>query len=65
MSRRIDSTEAIVRRAFDLLLKLRALPQGPRLLPCAVAFLEMLLRQSESEPPPLVVSVRAVPLRGR
>lgn len=63
MNHRTIATEAVVRRAFDLLLQLRALPEAPRLLPCAVAFLEMLLRQSGAEQPPLVVSIQAVRLR--
>jgi hypothetical protein len=63
MRRQTDSTEALVRRAFDLLLKLRSMPEGPRLLPCAVAFLEMLVRQPRSQQPPLVVTVRAMQVR--
>ncbi len=65
MSSRNASNEPEVRRAFDLLLKIRGMPEGPRLLPCAVAFLDMLVRKPHGEGPPLVVSVRTVPLRKR
>jgi hypothetical protein len=65
MSQRMDPTEAMVRKAFDLLLEIRSRPSAPRLLPCAVSFLEMLVRQSQPELPSLVVSIRAVSLRKR
>lgn len=65
MRQPMDPTEATVRKAFDLLLELRSSPEAPRLLPCAVSFLEMLVRQSHPESPSLVVSVRALSLRKR
>jgi hypothetical protein len=64
MERRSDTVEALIREGFSLLLELRRHPNAQRLIPLANAFLGTLLQQGEAGPP-IVVSVKAVPIRKR
>lgn len=63
MNQRSHAVEKLVREAFNSVLELRAHPDASRMLTLANAFLEMLLRQTGSDQPPLVVSVKAVRIR--
>jgi hypothetical protein len=63
MNRRSHAVENLVREAFSSVLELRAHPDASRMLTLANAFLETLLRQADSDQPPLVVSVKAVRIR--
>jgi hypothetical protein len=63
MARQKPGTEAMVRNAFELLLEIRAHPQAQRLLLLAIGFLRTLVRQTDSETPPVVVAVQAVRIR--
>jgi len=54
---------ALLRQAFDLLLELRSRPEARGLPGQAVAYLQLLERQGESDGLPLVVAVRAVRLK--
>jgi hypothetical protein len=65
MERRPKNVEALIREGFDLLLELRRHPNAQSLMPLANAFLGTLLQQDASATPPVVVSVKAVPLRRR
>jgi hypothetical protein len=65
MNRRSNSVEALIREGFALLLELRGHPDARRLLPLANAFMGTLLQQAESDSPPIVVSIKAVPIRKR
>jgi len=62
MNQKTHSTQAMVRRAFGLVMELRAHRKAPCLLSAALAFLEMLARQGDTEAPPLMVSVRVMRL---
>jgi hypothetical protein len=64
MSRSTPSVEALVRQAFGLLLEIRSQPEAKPLLGQAIAFLKMLVENPATGSPPLVVSIRAVRLRG-
>jgi hypothetical protein len=64
MSRITPSVEALVRQAFALLLEIRGQPEAQPRLGQAIAFLKMLAEDPKSGFPPLVVSVRAVRIRG-
>lgn len=63
MSRPKPSVETLVRKAFELLLGIRAHPQAHHLLLLAIGFLETLGRQTDAEAPPMVVAVQAVRVR--
>jgi hypothetical protein len=65
MDRRSNTVEALIREGFSLLLELRRHNDAQRLIPLANAFLGTLLQQADSDAPPLVVSVKAVPIRRR
>lgn len=54
------SVEALVRQAFDLLLEVRRKPEAVRLLALTIAFLKALLRDSDLEPFPVMISVQAL-----
>ncbi len=58
-----NAIEAMVREGFALLLELRRHPEALRIMPLAIAFLEMLLRHGAHDAPSLVVSVKALSLR--
>lgn len=58
-----DTVEVMVREGFTLLLELRRHPEALRIMPLAIAFLKTLLHQEAQDAPPLVVSVKAMPLR--
>jgi hypothetical protein len=64
MDRTKPAIEVLVRQAFGLLLEIRSHPEAKPLLGQAIAFLRMLVQESEAASPPLVVSVRAVRIRG-
>jgi hypothetical protein len=64
MSRTTPSVEALVRQAFGLLLEIRSRPRAKPLLGQAIAFLNMLVENPATGSPPLVVSIRAVRIRG-
>jgi len=64
MSRITPSVEALVRQAFALLLEIRSHPDAMRRLGQVIAFLKMLAEDPKAGFPPLVVSVRAVRIRG-
>lgn len=59
----LDSVEALVREGFNLLLELRRHPEARRLIPLANAFLKALLHQTGRDAPPIVVCVKAMPIR--
>ena len=59
MSRQASTIETLVRRAFGLLLEMRGQPQAARRLSLAVAFLGMLVRETNPVAPPVVTSVEA------
>jgi len=63
MGRPKPSVEAMVRKAFGLLLGMRAHPQAHRLLLLAIGFLETLSRATDGEAAPVVVAVQAVRIR--
>jgi len=65
MSRTTPLVEALVRQAFGLLLEIRSHPRAKPLLSQAIAFLRMLAEEPQADCPPLVVSIRAVRIRGR
>lgn len=58
-----NTIETMVREGFTLLLDLRRHPEAQRLIPLAVAFLQTLLHEAAQDAPPLVVSVKAMPIR--
>ncbi len=60
MNERAPSIERLVRQAFGLLLEIRRDRQARRLLTLAVAFLKMLVRQTRTNEPPVVLSVQAL-----
>jgi hypothetical protein len=64
MNRTTPSVEALVRQAFGLLLEIRSQPEAKLLLGKAIAFLAMLVQNPATGSPPLVVSIRAVRIRG-
>ncbi|MBZ5545276.1 MAG: hypothetical protein LAO07_16615 [Acidobacteriia bacterium] len=64
MSRTTPSVEALVRQAFGLLLEIRSQPEAKPRLEQAIAFLKMLVESPATVSPPLVVSIRAVRIRG-
>jgi hypothetical protein len=63
MYRKPRSIELLVREAFGLVIKLRALPEALGLLREANAFLEILARESDAHTAPLMLSIRVVRLR--
>ncbi len=63
MGHKPRSTEALVRKCFDLLVELRGHREAPRLLTKAIAFLHTLTRHSEAGEIPVLVSVRVVRVR--
>ena len=63
MKRKTRSLEALVRRAFDLLLEIRQHPQAPRLLTQAIGYLQLLVKEGEADSGPVVVCVRTVRIR--
>jgi hypothetical protein len=65
MDRRSNTVEALIREGFTLLLELRRHPDAQRLIPLANAFLGTLLQQAAADAPPIVVSVKVVPIRKR
>jgi hypothetical protein len=65
MSRNTNSVETLIREGFNLLLEMRGRPDAQRLIPIANAFLQTLLHQAASDSPPIVVSIKAVPIRKR
>jgi hypothetical protein len=64
MSRITPSVEALVRQAFGLLLEIRGQAEAQPRLAQAIAFLKMLVEDPTTGSPPLVVSIRAVRIRG-
>lgn len=60
MSRQQPSVEAKVREAFELLLQIRAHPEACRLLSLAIGFLKTVVRDTDGETTPVVISVQAV-----
>ncbi len=65
MKGRTSSVEVLVRQAFDLLMEARRKPEANRLLSLAIAFLKSILRDSDLEPFPVVVSIHALRTRKR
>ena len=63
MSRQNPSVESMVRKAFELLLELRAHPEAHRLLSLAIGFLKTLVRDTDREALPVMVAVQAVRIR--
>ncbi|GEM_PF-1491920 len=51
------------RRAFDLLLKMRQHDQAEQILGQMVGYMRTLLRETDGESPPIIVSVQAIRLR--
>jgi hypothetical protein len=51
------------RKAFDLLLKMRQHQQAEQILGYMVGYMKTLLRQTDAESPPVIVSVQAIRLR--
>jgi hypothetical protein len=64
MSRITPTVEAMVRQAFGLLLEIRGHPEAKPLLGQVIAFLKMLVADPTTDCPPMVVSIRAVRIRG-
>lgn len=54
------SNEPLVRLGFDLLLEIRGHPEARRLLIQATTFLKMLLRDTRTDDPPVVMFVRTL-----
>jgi hypothetical protein len=53
----------MVRKAFDLLVEIRAHPKAYRTLSLAIGFLETLVREPDEEAQPVVVAIQAVRIR--
>ena len=53
----------MAQKAFGLLLELRSREDAPQLLAKALAFLEMLAREKDSQSAPIMLSVRLMQLR--
>lgn len=63
MSRQKASVEPMVRKAFELLLEIRAHPEAYRLLALAIGFLKTLARKTDGDTQPVVVAIQAVRIR--
>ena len=57
------STEWNFRKAFDLLLKMRRHEQAEQILGQMVGYMKTVLRETDGESPPIIVSVQAIRLR--
>lgn len=65
MKGQTPSVESLVREAFDLLLAVRRKPKAARLLSLAIVFLKAVLRDSDLEQFPVVISVQTLGARKR
>jgi hypothetical protein len=64
MARPSPAVEAMVRHAFSLVLELRSHREAQSILAQAIAFLRLLAEERGNTRSPLVISVRAVHIRG-
>ncbi|HUY14876.1 MAG TPA: hypothetical protein VMX16_14780 [Terriglobia bacterium] len=53
------------RKAFDLLIRIRQHEQAEQMLGQMLGYMKTLLRETEGESPPIIVSVQAIRLRQR
>lgn len=63
MGTKSSSDETMVRNAFGLLLEIRQQRDAARRLGIAVAFLEALASVADADASPVVVAIRALPMR--
>lgn len=63
MRPKASSKEAMIRRAFGLLLEIRRHPDAARRLGIALAVLETLVCAGDADAHPVVVAIRAMPMR--
>jgi hypothetical protein len=57
--------ESNFRKAFDLLLKIRQHERSTQILGQLVGYMRIVLRESDAESPPIIISVQAVRIRQR
>jgi hypothetical protein len=57
------TTQKMARQAFGLLLELRARQDARQSLSKALAFLEVLVREKDADPAPIMLSIRVMQLR--
>lgn len=57
------TTQKMARQAFGLLLELRDRQDARQSLSKALAFLEVLVREKDADPAPIMLSIRVMQLR--